>query len=104
VLPADGEPFEVVPQALPHGFREGCGDSMMGAIAAGWARGLSLRDSVRLGAAAGSANFLRHGLGTGSREVVEEMVHHVVTRPYTTVGRVSPGQNGQMGSSPRTIA
>ena len=46
VLPGDGEPFEVVPQPLPRGFREGCGDSMMGAIAAGWAKGLSLGEAI----------------------------------------------------------
>ena len=104
VLPRDGEPFEVVPQPLPRGFREGCGDSMMGAIAAGWARDLALREAIRLGAAAGSANFLRRGLGTGSREMVEEMVPHVLTRPYVEVEPGSRGVNGQIGSSPRTIA
>lgn len=81
VVADDGDPFEIVPQPLPRGFREGCGDSMMGAIAAGWARGLSLREALVLGAAAGSANFLRHGLGTGTREVVEQLARHVVTRP-----------------------
>ena len=81
VLPSDGDPFEVVPQPLPRGHREGCGDSMMGALAAAWARGLSLRDALVLGAAAGSANFLRHGEGTGSRDVVEQLARHVTTRP-----------------------
>ena len=83
VLPSDGDPFEVVPQPLPLGHREGCGDSMMGALAAAWARGLSLRDALVLGAAAGSANFLRHGEGTGSRDVVEQLARHVTTRPLT---------------------
>jgi 1-phosphofructokinase len=81
VLPSEGEPFEVVPQPLPRGYREGCGDSMMGALAAAWARGLSLTDAVVLGAAAGSTNFLRHGEGTGSREVVEQLAGHVTIRP-----------------------
>jgi 1-phosphofructokinase len=84
VLPRGGDPFELVPPALPLGFREGCGDAMMGAIAAAWARGLPLGDALVLGAAAGSANFLRHGLGTGSREAVEEMAHRVVVRPPST--------------------
>jgi 1-phosphofructokinase len=95
VLPSDGEPFEVVPQPLPRGFREGCGDAMTGAVAAGWARGLPLRDALMLGAAAGSANFLRHGLGTGRREVVEQLLRHVVTRPV---------ENGHTGPAPSTIA
>jgi 1-phosphofructokinase len=53
---------------------------MMGAIAAGWARGLPLREALILGAAAGSANFLRHGLGTGSRAVVEQLARRVTVR------------------------
>jgi len=83
VLAADEEPFEIVPPALPHGFREGCGDAMMGAVAAGWARGLPLREALVLGAAAGSANFLRHGLGSGSRRLVEKLADRVVVRPLT---------------------
>jgi 1-phosphofructokinase len=83
VLPESGEPFEIVPPALPRGHREGCGDAMMGGIAAGWAAGLPLREALVLGAAAGSTNFLRHGLGTGRREVVEQLAHRVVVRPLT---------------------
>jgi 1-phosphofructokinase len=83
VLAADQEPFEIVPPTLPHGFREGCGDAMMGAVAAGWARGLPLREALVLGAAAGSANFLRHGLGSGSRRLVEKLADRVVVRPLT---------------------
>ena len=33
-----------------------------------------------LGAAAGAANFLRHGLGSGTREVVEELAERVELR------------------------
>ena len=47
---------------------------MMGALAAALApAGRGARRSS-LGAAAGAANFLRHGLGTGTRAVVEELV------------------------------
>ena len=81
VLPEGEEPFEVFPPSLPRGFREGCGDAMTGAVAAGWARGLPLRDALIIGAAAGSTNFLRHGLGTGSREVVEHLAQRVEVRP-----------------------
>ena len=80
VVPADDEPLEVVPLALPLGFREECGDTMMGAIAAGWTRGLSLSEMLVLGAAAGSVNFLRHGLGTGTRATVEELAGRIVVR------------------------
>jgi 1-phosphofructokinase len=81
VLPAQGDPFEIVPPRFPIGFREGCGDTMMGATAAAWARGLGLRDALVLGAAAGSANFLRHGLGTGTRATAQELAAAIVVRP-----------------------
>ena len=45
---------------------------MMGALAAGWAAGMDFEENVLRAAGAGAANFLRHGLGTGSRRVVEE--------------------------------
>ncbi len=81
VVSADHDPFEVVPPPLPYGHREGCGDSMTGAIAAAWARGLPLREALALGAAAGAGNFLRHGLGTGKRATIEELVQRVTVRP-----------------------
>ena len=82
VLAGDEDPVELVPPSFSHGFREGCGDSMMGAIAAAWARGLPLREALVLGAAAGAGNYLRHGIGTGRREVVEQLATHVVARPW----------------------
>jgi 1-phosphofructokinase len=91
VVPSDGDPFEVVPQPLPRGHREGCGDAMMGGIAAGWARGLTLRDALILGAAAGSANFLRHGLGTGRRDVVEQLARRVTVRPVAAAEHAAAG-------------
>lgn len=81
VVPADEQPFEVVPPPLPRGFREGCGDTMMGAVAAGWARGLRLPEALVLGAAAGSVNFLRHGLGSGSRAAIDELAPRITVRP-----------------------
>lgn len=78
----DRGPLEVAPPRFERGSREGCGDSMMGAIAAACAHGSDVRDALALGAAAGAANFLRHGLGSGSRQVVEELVARVrVARP-----------------------
>jgi 1-phosphofructokinase len=74
----DGEgAIEIVPPRFERGSREGCGDSMMGAIAAACAQGSRLRDAIVLGTAAGAANFLRHGLGSGSRQVVEELLPRV---------------------------
>src|SRR5450759_3530966 len=55
--------WQLTPPRFEHGFREGCGDSMMGALAAVWAGGGSFERALVLGAAAGAANFLRRGLG-----------------------------------------
>ncbi len=87
----DGEGFEVVPPRFPQGFREGCGDAMTGAIAASLARGRPLREALVVGAAAGSGNFLRHGLGTGKRRVVEELAAQVTIRPLERDSPAAPG-------------
>jgi 1-phosphofructokinase len=76
---ADGA-WEVIPPRFERGSREGCGDSMMGALAAALAAGRGWEETLRLGAAAGAANFLRHGLGTGARDVVEELLPRVELR------------------------
>jgi 1-phosphofructokinase len=81
-------PYEIVPPRFPAGHREGCGDAMTGAIAAALARGLTLRDALMLGAAAGSANFLRHGLGTGRRATVEELRDRVTARALDPAPRL----------------
>ncbi len=59
------------------GFREGCGDSMMGAIAAVLARDGDWREALTLGAAAGAANFLRHGLGSADADTIVELAASV---------------------------
>ena len=91
VLQRDADALEIVPPSFPVGHREGCGDTMMGALGAAWARGLPLGEAVVLGAAAGSVNFLRHGLGTGARAAVEELAGQIVTRQL-------------VGAAPRTAA
>jgi len=80
VLRAD-EAWMLVPPRFERGFREGCGDTMMGALAAALARGMAWEDALRLGAAAGAAGFLRHGLGSPERAVVEELVARVRLEP-----------------------
>ena len=74
------EAWELVPPRLEAGSREGCGDSMMGAIAAARAAGRPLQEALVIGAAAGAVNFLHHGLGTGTRREVEEMAGQVELR------------------------
>ncbi len=79
--------LELTPPHFERGHREGCGDSMMGALAAAWACGESFERSLQLGAAAGAANFLRHGLGSASREVVQRLVDSVTLAPWDAASR-----------------
>jgi 1-phosphofructokinase len=80
LLLRDGQSWELVPPRFGEGATEGSGDSMVGAIAASLANGSDWEESVRLGAAAGATNFLRHGLGSGSRDVVFDLVKRVQLR------------------------
>jgi 1-phosphofructokinase len=80
---------ELVPPKFQAGSREGCGDTMMGAIAAALAARRDLPEALVLGAAAGAVNFLRHGLGTGSRREVEEMAGRVSLRPVSEANKAA---------------
>ncbi|HZO58067.1 MAG TPA: PfkB family carbohydrate kinase [Solirubrobacterales bacterium] len=75
--------MELVPPRFSKGASEGSGDSMVGALAASLARGKSMEEALRWGAAAGAANFLRKGLGTGSRDVVSDLLPRVELRELT---------------------
>ncbi len=72
--------WELIPPHFTHGAADGSGDSMVGALAATLARGMSTEEALRWGGAAGAANFLRHGLGTGSRDVVSDVLTRVELR------------------------
>jgi len=74
------EAWELVPPRFERGAREGCGDSMMGALAACMADGRDWEETLRIGAAAGAANFLRHGLGSADRAVVADLAKRVELR------------------------
>ncbi len=78
----EGVAWQLTPPRLKNGFREGCGDAMMGAIAAAMAAGESIERALEIGAGAGAANFLRHGLGNVSREVVEQLAAVVTLTPW----------------------
>lgn len=78
----DGEARWLVPPRFERGSREGCGDSMMGALAASLAAGQGWERSLLLGTAAGAVNFLRHGLGTGSVKTIEEIAAEVGVEPF----------------------
>jgi 1-phosphofructokinase len=75
------EAWELTPPRFERGAREGCGDAMMGALCACIALGREWEETLRIGAAAGAANFLRHGLGSANRETVEKLVGKVELRP-----------------------
>lgn len=77
----DGRAWELVPPRFERGAREGCGDSMMGGLAACMAAGLDWEETLRTGAAAGAANFLRQGLGSADRSVVDDLARRVELRP-----------------------
>lgn len=79
----DGRAWELIPPRFSRGAPEGSGDSMVGALAATLARGMEIEDALRWGGAAGATNFLRHGLGTGSHDVVSDLLSHVVMRPVS---------------------
>ncbi|HTR88697.1 MAG TPA: PfkB family carbohydrate kinase, partial [Solirubrobacteraceae bacterium] len=85
VLDAHG-PRLLTPPRFEHGHREGCGDAMMGALAGALACGESFDRALRLGAAAGAANFLRHGLGSATHEVVERLLENVTLKPWPQAG------------------
>ncbi|TDE02597.1 PfkB family carbohydrate kinase [Jiangella asiatica] len=77
----------------------GAGDSLTAAVAATLAKGGSIEEAVRLGAAAGMLNVTRHGLGTGDVEAVLKL-RDLVT--VTAVGSSSRGPSARM--TPRDLA
>ena len=81
VVVSEDDAWELVPPRFERGAREGCGDSMMGGLAACMAKGVEWEEMLRTSAAAGAANFLRSGLGSGSRQVVEDLARKVELRP-----------------------
>jgi len=73
--------WELIPPRFERGAREGCGDSMMGGLVACMAAGRGWEETLKVGAAAGAANFLRHGLGSADRTVVEDLARRVELQP-----------------------
>jgi 1-phosphofructokinase len=55
----------------------GTGDSMFAALGASLAGGQALESALRMAVAAGCLNATRHGLGTGTRQEVEQLSRHV---------------------------
>lgn len=72
----EGSRLVVGPVVSPLDHR-GAGDSMTAGIAVGLGRGLDIEEAVRLGAAAGTLNVTRRGLGTGRREQIERFADQI---------------------------
>jgi 1-phosphofructokinase len=83
----DDVPILVELPALQVVDHRGAGDSMTAGVATVLARGGSLRDAVRTGAAAGALNVTRHGLGTGRREAINFLQPPVLLKgiPYARI-------------------
>jgi 1-phosphofructokinase len=69
-----------VPQLQVKDHR-GAGDSMSAGVVAVLARGADLDEAIRTGAAAGALNVIRHGLGTGRADAVQELLSRVRLEP-----------------------
>jgi 1-phosphofructokinase len=88
----DGELLEVTPPSFEPIDHRGAGDSMTAALAVGLASGLGTEATLQLAAAAGAANAIRHGLGSGHRESIEKIAKAVtVKRLPMPEGRSKPG-------------
>jgi 1-phosphofructokinase len=79
---ADYAQFELAGPVFEALDARGTGDSMFAATGVGLARGMSVPDALRLGAAAGALNATRRGLGTGTRQEIERLAAHVSVRPH----------------------
>jgi 1-phosphofructokinase len=79
---ADYAQFELAGPVFEALDERGTGDSMFAATGVGLARGMSVPDALRLGAAAGALNATRRGLGTGTRQEIERLAAHVTVRPH----------------------
>ena len=77
----------------PHGT----GDSMFAALGASLAADNDLEVALRVATAAGCLNATRHGLGTGTRQEIEQLSRHVEVDPLPcTVGlRAQPASGLQ---------
>jgi 1-phosphofructokinase len=83
--------YEVVTPKLEAADSRGAGDSLTAGLAAALAAGDTVAEAVRCGAAAGSLNVTRHGLGTGDRAAVRQLRERVRLVP---IGSLVPGERG----------
>jgi 1-phosphofructokinase len=73
----DEEVVEVCMPKLEPADSAGAGDSMTAGIVAALALGRPIREALKIGAACGALNVVRHGLGTGGARAVETLADRV---------------------------
>jgi 1-phosphofructokinase len=78
--------YEVVTPSMEAADARGAGDSLTAGLAAALAAGDTTAEAVRCGAAAGSLNVTRHGLGTGDRAAVRQLCDRVRLVPIGSAG------------------
>ena len=83
LLFTDGDARIIVVPELQEVDHRGAGDSMTAGIAASLARGSTLDEAMRLGAAAGAVNVTRHGLASGRRDTVDALAKQVTIEKAT---------------------
>ncbi|HVL83342.1 MAG TPA: PfkB family carbohydrate kinase [Pseudonocardia sp.] len=69
--------YEIRMPSLEPAEPRGAGDSMTAGMVAARAEGRSWTDALRLGAACGALNVVRHGLGTGGRDAVSVLAERI---------------------------
>ena len=86
IVLSDGALYRVSGPRLRAVDPSGTGDAMLAAIAVSLAdERARVMDSIVFGAAAGAVNAIRHGLGSGARRQVEQLVKHVTVERLTGI-------------------
>ncbi|MDH3247859.1 MAG: PfkB family carbohydrate kinase [Acidimicrobiia bacterium] len=81
VVALNGRILKAKPPILRAVDHRGSGDSMTAALTAALMRGLDGETAVRLACAAGAANVTRHGLGSASAGLIEQLAEHIQIEP-----------------------
>lgn len=81
VVALNGCTLKARPPVLRAVDHRGSGDSMTAALTAALLRNLDGVTAIRLACAAGAANVTRHGLGSASAGLIEQLAEHVRIEP-----------------------